>query len=103
MAFVSAVRAAKLLRQASERGVRAVIDVITKRPIHVTAQGTSRPYIRLAVSQLDEVQRLLDSHGIRYWVGEHFLSFNGGPEKATIDLGHGADAGAVQAIFDSVR
>jgi hypothetical protein len=79
-----------------------MIDTATKRPIQVSTEGTSRPYIRLPVSQLIEVQQLLDGHGIRYWVEENFLSFNGGPEKATIDLGRGADAGAVQAIFDSV-
>jgi hypothetical protein len=79
-----------------------MIDVTTKRPIHITTEGTSRPYIRLPVSQLTEVQQLLDNHGIRYWVEENFLSYNGGPEKAIIDLGRGADAGAVQAIFDSV-
>jgi hypothetical protein len=80
-----------------------MIDVTTNRPIHVTAKGTSRPYIELPVSRLDEVQQLLDSHGIRYWVEEHFLSFDGGPEEVIIDLGHGADAVAVQAILDSVR
>lgn len=80
-----------------------MIDVTTKRPLSVSAKGTSRPYITLPVSQLDEVQQLLDSHGIRYWVGEHFLSFNGAPEEAFIDLGREADAAAIQAILDSSR
>jgi hypothetical protein len=80
-----------------------MIDATTKKPLNVSTDGTAGPYITLPVSQLTEVQQLLDSHGIRYWVEEDFLSFNGAPEEAVIDLGHGANAGSVQAILDSVR
>lgn len=75
----------------------------TRQSLRVLTDGTVGPYIELPVSQLEEVRRLLDSHHIRYWVQENFISFNGAPEKATIDLGRGGDAAGVQAVLDSVH
>ncbi len=80
-----------------------MINRTTKKPIHVSTESAARPYIALPESQLAEVQRLLNSHGIRYQVDEEVISFNGEPEEAIIDLGRGADAAAVQAILDGVR
>jgi hypothetical protein len=80
-----------------------VIGTTTKKPLQVSTNGTARPYIRLPASQVSEVQQLLDGHGIRYQVDEYFISFNGEPEEAVIDLGRGADAAAIQAILDSPR
>jgi hypothetical protein len=78
-------------------------DSTTKQPLLVSTDGTVGPYIELPVSQLGEVRQLLDSRHIRYWVEEDFISFNGAPEEAVINLGRGADAAAVQALLDSVR
>ena len=78
-------------------------DATTKRPLHVSTDGTTGPYIMVPVSQLAEVRRLLDSRRIGYWVEEEAISLDGAPEGAVINLGRGADAAAVQAILDSVR
>ena len=78
-------------------------DVTTNQPLRVSSDPTVGPYLELPVIQLDDVQRLLDSRGIAYCVDENYLSFDGGPEMATIDLGRGGDAIVVQAILDSVR
>ncbi|MEI8371483.1 MAG: hypothetical protein WCJ35_01480 [Planctomycetota bacterium] len=77
-------------------------DTTTKKPLRVSTDGTAGPYIEVPVSQLDEVQRLLDSRHIGYWLDEHVISFNGAPEEAVINLGRGGDAAAVQAILDMV-
>jgi hypothetical protein len=77
-------------------------DTTTRRPLRVSTDGTTRPYIRLPFSQVDDVRRLLDDHHIDYWVEEDVISLNGGPEVAVIDLGREGDAAAVQAILDSV-
>jgi hypothetical protein len=77
-------------------------DTTTKKPLRVSTDSTVGPYIEVPVSQLDEVRRLLDSRRISYTVDEDFISFNGAPEEAVIDLGRGGDAAAVQAILDSV-
>jgi hypothetical protein len=76
-------------------------DTTTKKPLRVSTDSTVGPYIRLPVSQLDEVRQLLDSRHISYSVDENYISFNGAPEVAVIDLGRGGDAAAVQAILDS--
>ena len=80
-----------------------MIDAMTRKPLHVSTDGTAGPYIMLTVSQLDDVRQLLDDRGIRYWVEEDFISLNGAPETAVIDLGRGANVDAVQAILDTVR
>lgn len=78
-------------------------DATTKKPLRVSIDGTTGPYLMVPVSQLDEVRRLLDSSHIGYWVEEEAISLDGEPEGAVINLGRGADAAAVQKILDSVR
>jgi hypothetical protein len=78
-------------------------DPATKKPLRVSVDGTAGPYIMVCVSQLDELRRLLDSRHVGYWVEEDVISLNGAAEEAIVNLGHGADAAAVQAILDSVR
>ncbi len=78
-------------------------DATTNEPLRVSTDSPVRPYIDVAEIQLDEVCRLLDSRHINYWVDEHAISLDGGPETTIIHLDHGADAGAIQAILDSVR
>jgi hypothetical protein len=76
-------------------------DATTKKPLRVSTQGTTGPYIMVPVTQLDEVRRLLDGRRIRYWVEENAISLNGSPEIVVINLGRGGDAAAVQAVLDS--
>lgn len=78
-----------------------MVDVTSRKPLNVSTDGTAGPYIRVPVSQLDEVRLLLEDRGIRHWVEEHAISLNGAPEVAVIDLGRGADAEAVQRILDN--
>ncbi len=80
-----------------------MIDAITNKRLRVEAEEDVPPTLDLPVSQLDEVRRLLDKHGIRYWVHEQVISFDGGPEEALINFGHSGDAKAIQAILDSVQ
>ena len=80
-----------------------MIDEMTRKPVRVSTDGTAGPYIMLPVNQLDDVRRLLDLHRMHYWVEEEFISLDGSPEIAVINLGRGADADAVQAILDGGR
>lgn len=80
-----------------------MIDVTSRKPLRVSTDGTAGPYVMVPVSQLDEVRRLLDSNGIRYWVQEDAISLNGAPFVAVVNLGTGTDPGVVQAALDSVR
>jgi hypothetical protein len=78
-----------------------MINITTRKPLHVSSDGTAGPYIRVPLSQLDDVHRLLDRHGVRHRVEENAVSLNGAPAIAIIDLGRGADAAAVQSILDA--
>ncbi len=80
-----------------------MIDAINRKSLSVSPGGTAGPYLVVQVLQLDEIRRLLDQHGVRYWVGADFFSMNGGPAEAMINLGRGADVAAIQAVLDSVR
>jgi len=66
-------------------------------------RGHGRAYIRLPLSQVDEVTRLLDHHAIRHWVEENSISLNGGPYMSIINLGREGNAQTVQAILVDAR
>jgi hypothetical protein len=78
-----------------------MIDTTTRKPLHVSS-GSAMPILRLPFSQVPEVEQVLKARGIRYWVGEQVISFNGGPEQAMIFFGHAGDREAIQAALDSI-
>ena len=80
-----------------------MIDIVSRKPMRVEVTKTDTSSIRLPDSQLEEVQRILDSHGIRYWVNDQKISMDGGPFIAYIHFYRGTDAKAVQAILDNVQ
>jgi len=80
-----------------------MIDATTRKPLSVSTDGTAGPYLIVQFLQLDDIRRLLDENGVRYWVGEDVFSFDGGPEEAMINFGRGADVDAIQAVLDGVR
>jgi hypothetical protein len=77
-------------------------DSSTKKPLHVSGAGGPLPYIMLPVSRLDEVEKLLDAHHVRYEVDELAISLNDGPEMTVINLPRGTDGAAVQRLLDSI-
>lgn len=77
-------------------------DATTKKPLRVSTEGTAGPYIRVPLSQLEEVQHLLDSRRIGYWVEENAISLDGAPYVTVINLGRAGNAAAVQAVLDSI-
>ena len=78
-----------------------MIDVTTRQPLLVSTDNPAWPYITVPVSQLAELQELLEAHDVRYHVDEHVISFEGAPEEALVLLARGTDAAAVQAILDA--
>lgn len=77
-------------------------DAMTNKPMRVDAGYPPIPYMRLPVSQLEDVRRILDAHGFLYEVGSQYMSWGGGPYTAYIRFGRGTDAAAVQAALDGV-
>lgn len=77
-------------------------DTITKKRFRVSGDGTAGPYLMVPLLQLKEVQRLLDSHQISYWVDENAISLDGQPAVAFINFGRAVEGKRIQAILDSV-
>jgi hypothetical protein len=77
-----------------------MIDVSTKKPLCVSTDGDAGPYIMVPVQQIDDVRALLDAANIQYWVDEEAICLDGKPEITVVNLGHRADAVAVQSILD---
>ncbi len=77
-----------------------MIDTMTRKPLRVLNGGAAGPYMILPASQLDEIQRFLKEHGVRYTVDDEFVSLNGAPETAVVDFGRGADRESIQSLLD---
>ena len=77
-----------------------MIDVMTQKPFEVRFSKGTAGFVRLPVAQLDEVRRILDGKGFRYWVSESQYSMNGGPEWTSIEFSHSVDPSAVQSALD---
>jgi hypothetical protein len=86
----------------AEKEVAAMIDRATNEPLVVRTSQGEWPYLDVSVQQLDDLRRLLDDHGVRYFVHEDIISFNGGPEIATVNFGRKGDPQKVQTILDNV-
>lgn len=80
-----------------------MIDVTTKERLLVSTDGTAGPYIMVPLSQLDVVTRLLEAHGVSFWIEEDAISFDDAPYIAVVNLEHDARADAIQSLLDGVR
>lgn len=76
-------------------------DTTTRRPIQVSTDGTSGPYIMVPVALLEKVRKLLDENNIRHWEDHNAISVDGRPAIAVINLGRGADSGRIQDLLDA--
>ncbi|HLN31307.1 MAG TPA: hypothetical protein VK395_26435 [Gemmataceae bacterium] len=75
-------------------------DTTTRRPIRVSTDGTSGPYIMISVELLEKVKGLLGENGIPHWVDHNAISVDGRPAVTVINLGRRADSRQVQDLLD---
>ncbi|MBX9790073.1 MAG: hypothetical protein K2Y37_14245 [Pirellulales bacterium] len=78
-----------------------MIDSTTHQPLKVSTDGTAGPYIMVPVAQLDELKRLLEVHGVAYWVDEDAISLDDGPYIAVVNLSNEPSPAEVQGILDA--
>ncbi len=76
-------------------------DTTTRRPIRVSTDGTSGPYIMLSVEVLEKVRRLLVENDIAHWVDHLAISVDGRPAVTVINLGRRTDSRRVQDLLDA--
>jgi hypothetical protein len=77
-------------------------DTATRRPLRVSAESPSGPYIRVSVEVLAKVRKLLDENNVPYWVEHLAISVDGRPAETVINLGRKVDSHQVQALLDAV-
>ncbi len=77
-------------------------DALTHKPIQVSTESPTSPYLMVPLDQLEQVTKLLHDHGIRHWTEHNVISFNGRPPVAFINLSKPSDSVAVQALLDAV-
>ena len=78
-----------------------MIDEFTKKPVRVSTDGASGPYIVIPEAQLESLTKVLDEGRVQYDVDEEAISINDGPFTAVVNLGSGADAALVQRLLDA--
>jgi len=71
------------------------------KPLKVESLGGEFGHINVPVSLHDEVTAVLDKHPIRYYVLEEWMSINGSPLFAWVQLRRGADFAFVQSVLDA--
>ncbi len=76
-------------------------DTATRRPIRVSTDGTSGPYITVSVELLEKVRRLLVENEVPHWVDHHAISVDGHPAVTVINLGRKVDSRRIQDLLDA--
>jgi hypothetical protein len=74
----------------------------TTLPLKIYAEHGNHPYIRVPLTQLETIKKLLDEDGHVYRVFEYAISHDGKPLTAIIDLDRRADLKAIQTVLDGV-
>jgi hypothetical protein len=75
-------------------------STVSHKPMRVLPGGTARSYIIVPLSQLPDLQRILDELGVGYEVDANAISLGGKPEVTFVNLNHGTDSAEVQKALD---
>lgn len=79
-----------------------MIDTSTEQPVKVKYVEGAGPYLEIPYSQIPDLQRVLNEHGVKHWVEESVFSWNGGPGIVHVRFGRAGNRDAVQAVLDTV-
>ena len=99
-AYNSAGHQERSARPSTGEGQSTMIDQTTKSPLQVKSDVIAGPFLRLPLAQLASVRKILDSHGIYYWVDSEAISLDGKPPVIFINFGRKGDAAQIQAVLD---
>ncbi len=77
-----------------------MVDTFTHRPVRISNQGLSGPYITISEGQLGRVRSVLLTHGIDHWADHLAVSVDGGPAMVVVNLAKRSDVQHIQALLD---
>ena len=78
-----------------------MIDTSNQRPIQVLTPESAGPYLRIPLSQLEQVRELLRVNDISHWVAHQAISVNGRPAVIVVNLSKKTDPVRVQELLDA--
>ena len=76
-------------------------DTTTRRPIQVSTDAASGPYIMVPVAVPEKARKLLVENDIPHWVDHIAISVDGRPAVTVINLGRQVDSRRVQDLLDA--
>jgi hypothetical protein len=77
-------------------------DKATGKPLRVSTDGRSGPYIVVPMDQMPAVRGVLDRAKIRYWVDETAVSVDGKPALTVVNFGKTMSPKEIQDELDRV-
>ncbi len=76
---------------------------ITKKRIVVSTPGDTGSYIIVPLDQIEEVKKLFDEHGVKYWCDPDAISSNGRPFVMIVNLKFYEDPVHAQNLLDNMN
>ncbi|OYV87446.1 MAG: hypothetical protein B7Z73_10070, partial [Planctomycetia bacterium 21-64-5] len=76
-----------------------MIDSLTHESLHVIGDQASPGLVIASATQLDAIRQILDAHEIPHWVDEEYISFDGEPDVAFINLSRDVDPSACKICW----
>ena len=76
-------------------------DKHTGRRLVVSKDGRSGPYLIIPLMQVNDVRRVFDQSGIRFWVDETAISLDGKPATTVVNFGKSVSPDTVQSLLDT--
>jgi hypothetical protein len=77
-----------------------MIDEVKNRRMEVKSDEIAGPFLSLPLAQLASVRKVLDRHGIYYWVDSEAISLDHKPPVIVINFGRKGNAAQIQAALD---
>ncbi len=78
-------------------------DPLTKRPVRINTYDGWGGRIVIRQMQLPQVEELLRTNAIRYWLDVGHVSFNNEPPFNFVNVGRETEASRVQALLDAAE
>lgn len=76
-------------------------DVETQDQLKISTDGDAGPYLMLPLQQLDDVLRLLKTHGVTFSVDDDAILLDGRPAIAIVNFGRDTDPRQLQRLLDA--
>ena len=78
-----------------------MIDEVTQKPIQVHPGVVAGPHLKVPLTQLEGIQRVLDAGQLAYWVSTRAISIDKEPYRVRIQFFERVKPELVQTVLDA--